>query len=1469
MKKIYLILLLVFGLTAFGQQKGISYQAVIINPNEIIAPGFNGTSIPLANKVICLSFQIVNSANQIEYQESQSIATDAYGMVNLVIGTGRAGTGLVSTLEAVAWNQGNKKLVVGVNIDGACSNYTEISNQILNYTPYSFYALNADLKDGYVTTAKLANGVVTDAKVAMGINPAKVGLGNVDNTSDLNKPMSTATKIYVDSQLTSSTIVDADATTKGKIQLAGDLAGTAAAPTVPGLALKENAANKSTVVTLGTSNDLFPTQNAVKTYVDTAISGATIADADTTTKGKIKLGGDLAGTADAPTIGSNAITTAKVADQAITDVKIASVSGAKISGNISGNATNVTGVVGVTNGGTGATTITAARTNLGLGSAALNNTSDFEAPLTFTSPIIRTVNSIAVPPADATVNGYLKASDFYTFTNKINSAEKAANNGVATLGNDGKIPSSQIPAISFQSVNVVNSQAAMIANSAAQVGSITIRTDINRNFVLSNLPASTLSNWIELSTPTSVTSVNGYAGPNVSLTKADINLGNVDNTSDNNKPISIDTRAALDLKANIASPTFTGTVSGITKSMVGLGNVDNTTDAGKPVSTATQSALDLKANTADVTTSLALKENSANKSTATDLGSTNPSDILFPSQKAVKTYVDMQSANAGVADGSITSAKILDGTLVTADLADGGVTTAKLATNAVTTAKISDANVTNAKLDKVNIPLSGFGAAVADIAIGANKLTGVADPSMAQDAATKNYVDIAIAGATIVDADATTKGKIQLTGDLAGTAGAPTVPGLALKENTANKSTTATLGTSDILFPTQNAVKTYADAKVVDGITDAETTSAPTQNAVFDALALKANTPDVTTSLGLKEDAANKTLNLTSDGASDIKFPSAKAVKTYADAKVADGIADAETTSAPTQNAVFDALALKANTADVTTSLGLKEDAANKTLNLTSDGASDIKFPSAKAVKTYADAKVADGIADAETTSAPTQNAVFDALDLKAPKTSPTFTGTVTSPIYASAPQTLTDAATISWNPANGLNANVTLGGNRSLSFSSTPAAGSYGTLVITQDATGGRTITLPSTSNKILGSSSTTTIALSAAANAKDILNFYYDGTYCYWNVGQGFGTTATFTPVNLVSDVIGTLPITAGGTGSTTQNFVDLSTLQTIGGNKTFNSDIKVNGLTIGMGVASIFSNTTVGYQALNSNTTGIENTAVGYRALRYNTTGNSNLAFGNNTLTNNTTGSNNTAMGNGIMTNNTTGGANTAVGSGALQSNTNNNNTAIGYASLLNNNAGNGNTAVGVSALQNNISGTNNTAMGYNALQGATGTYNTAVGNGARVLDGATTTNATAIGNGAYALVSNTIQLGNTSVTNVKTSGTVTAGTVTYPNAHNSIAGQVLTTDASGVASWAQPSVPSTRSWTDQPATVSANQTTFTLTYAPPSTVKVWMFINGVRTNNNAYSFSGTTVTYVPANNGGYAITASDRIQFDYTY
>lgn len=112
------------------------------------------------------------------------------------------------------------------------------------------------------------------------------------------------------------------------------------------------------------------------------------------------------------------------------------------------------------------------------------------------------------------------------------------------------------------------------------------------------------------------------------LVKSDVGLGNVDNTSDANKPVSTAQQTALDLKANLSGPTFTGTVGGITKSMVGLGNVDNTADADKPISTATQTALDLKAPKADptFTGTLVLPSTVNGPSISTSV------NLLFPTQ---------------------------------------------------------------------------------------------------------------------------------------------------------------------------------------------------------------------------------------------------------------------------------------------------------------------------------------------------------------------------------------------------------------------------------------------------------------------------------------------------------------------------------------------------------------------------------------------------------------------------------------------------------------------------------------------------------------------------------------------------------------------------------------------------------------------------------------------------------------------
>jgi hypothetical protein len=260
---------------------------------------------------------------------------------------------------------------------------------------------------------------------------------------------------------------------------------------------------------------------------------------------------------------------------------------------------------------------------------------------------------------------------------------------------------------------------------------------------------------------------------------------------------------------------------------------------------------------------------------------------------------------------------------------------------------------------------------------------------------------------------------------------------------------------------------------------------------------------------------------------------------------------------------------------------------------------------------------------------------------------------------------------------------------------------------------------------------------AIGSIAGQNDLAGSY--NTYLGSSTGQesgdpsiytfstAVGYNAAFNASNQImlggSNNFGVYPqvVAPGGITSTTGSFSNIITSQ----------DSNINTLTVGLGGGNIINNTSVGYQALLSNTTGSNNTASGYNALSSNTTGSYNTAFGfqsllgniggnYNTATGfealytNTTGSYNTAYGVDALTSNTTGGSNTATGVNALATNNGSYNTAYGVDALTSNTTGINNTASGFEVLKSNTTGIENTAYGVNALySNTTGGYNTASG------------------------------------------------------------------------------------------------------------------------------------------------------------
>jgi hypothetical protein len=188
----------------------------------------------------------------------------------------------------------------------------------------------------------------------------------------------------------------------------------------------------------------------------------------------------------------------------------------------------------------------------------VDNTSDLNKPIsTATQTALNLKANVNNPTFTGTVSGITKNMvgldqvDNTSDTNKpISSATQTALNSKANTNN--------ATFSGTTTTNFLTSNGLLTANAGITLPA-TQNFNMNGNIITNTTPARTI-------TPDEIACLDG---------------------------ITSNIQVQINNKANTNSPTFTGTVSGITKTMVGLGQVDNTSDINKPISSAVQSALDL------------------------------------------------------------------------------------------------------------------------------------------------------------------------------------------------------------------------------------------------------------------------------------------------------------------------------------------------------------------------------------------------------------------------------------------------------------------------------------------------------------------------------------------------------------------------------------------------------------------------------------------------------------------------------------------------------------------------------------------------------------------------------------------------------------------------------------------------------------------------------------------------------------
>lgn len=181
MKKILLLTLICLAsLQLQAQTDGISYQAVIVGPNNTELPGADAQGNILPNTTVAVKFTILDANNSTEYQEIQTTNTDQYGRINLIIGSiDPDGFALIS------WDGTAKDLKVEIDFSGSGNNYVDMSRQELTFTPYAYHRNITAAGTLTVDDASFLNGELMVQGPTILNSTLSVNNGNVTNLSGL------------------------------------------------------------------------------------------------------------------------------------------------------------------------------------------------------------------------------------------------------------------------------------------------------------------------------------------------------------------------------------------------------------------------------------------------------------------------------------------------------------------------------------------------------------------------------------------------------------------------------------------------------------------------------------------------------------------------------------------------------------------------------------------------------------------------------------------------------------------------------------------------------------------------------------------------------------------------------------------------------------------------------------------------------------------------------------------------------------------------------------------------------------------------------------------------------------------------------------------------------------------------------------------------------------------------------------